>query len=904
MTTNTFNRCLKFVILSITFFLFTKVSNSQSPLVCPIKRVEFIDEKDYIQSNFDKLSEFDFKFQINYYYLVDVPDTLLIVYENNNKETVTTKVPLPLKPKYKLPMHLFLYLDACVDSTFKLEITSCKNKFINKPINPVAFAFQRRMNQLEKKYKNSTTVINEITPELTDKQPKSPIEDRKESPQNIIIIDKEDFENFGYFSAGEILRTLPGVFIEDPSENNSISYRGAPSEYTQILIDGERLPDGQDNRTFEIDRIPASMIERIEIYRGATAIHDAQGIAVTINIILKKSGNSPRHELSSSYGYNATKGNVYQFAGVSDLRKNNWTFQPKATYQNRGNGKDKYKSEMSDIKNDKYENDLREIFYEEFAFLPTIVFSPKPNRRLTLSPLFLFSEGDGLRSKTGLQHVFIPGNTSDSVLMNNREQQLTYKKRNTTSLRGSYRWKVDKYLELNAFLSLNNSFNEIDIRKTKIFDEDIYNTNDRRFDKVQDRDAFTRLGVVYTPLTFFQMTGGVESNIKNRHIDRKDETNGWIDRTTIEELYVFREFRNNVYVNNSFSFKKLRFDLGLRGEYLRSENTIHTNYFTNFMLIEKPITKEGSSFNLDPYFNFSFKLNPQSFVNIIAKGLKPFVKTPIDSLKKNLNHKLGEVRVKPNITRTVKRPNFTSLNPYVEYREGTWLNPDKGGNPDLQPETSWNMDLALEYYPKNKKGLIGFNIYRRFITKMVAKGIDIDPWSGRYTERPLNIGDGTMSGMELDFAYKITQIKNILISTRGNLTVPHSAIKDPKTGESRKFKNQPDFFYNAGFDVSSLKKRKLSLGANYNHYPGFARDNFKTDGSYQRVEQFPLFRIDTYFSVSLIKNLFLRVTAQNFILSQKHKKDLKYFPDGSVETFKTDREIFRPVYNVVLNYKF
>ena len=909
------------------FALITTTAISQTFPACEIDKIVFSNEKVYRHLKAPELPSAFFSAQINQYYIADKPDTLLLLYTVDNlmlnqyniadkpdtlllQYTVnnlmlTSQFPLPLKSSYNPPLYLLIYFKDCKElPVAKIRITKIKVKHYNKPERITSFRIQRLLHKLKQKYDNAAVALTQITPALVDKPQKDALDERKESAQNKVVIDKREFEKFGYFTAGEIIRTLPGVYFEDPSENSLVNFRGAPSGYTQILIDGERLPDGQENRAFQIDRIPASMIERIEIIRSPGAAQDAQGIAGTINIILKKSQNTPRHELSASYGHNYTKGTVYQASGISDISKNNLRFQPKIAYQKRGNGRDKFKSETSDIKNDKLDNDLREIFYEEIAFTPNFTYNIKPNHRLNINPLLLFSEGKGFRNKTGMQEVFIPGVVSDSMAVNNREEEFSYRKRNTTAIRGNYRWKVDKHLELNTFVSLNHTLQNIDIKKTKLFDEEFYNTTNRNIDKVEDRDAFTKIGFVYTPSKFWEMTGAVESSRKNRFIDRQKETNGWVDRIVMEELYTFREFRTNWIINNAFKFKKMRFDVGLRGEFVKSENTVTTNYFTNFMLIEKPITKEGRAANIDPYFNFNYKLKPDFFVKTIARLVKSFYKNELDSLKNKLNRNVGDIRFKPNLTRAVKRPTFTDLNPFVEYRDGTWLNPDKGGNPDLKPETSWGLDLAMEYYPKDKKGVFGINYYLRYITNMVAKGVDIDPWSERFTERPLNIGNGTMYGLELDFNYKIKYFKSYLLTTRGNFTLPKSSIKDTKTGQSKSFKNQPDYFYNIGFDLSGSKKFKPTIGTNYNHYPGFLRDNFKADGSRQKVTQMPIYRIDAYLGFSPVKNLFCRLTAQNFIRSQKYKEDIKFFTDGTVEQIKTDREIFRPVYNITLNYKF
>ncbi len=115
----------------------------------------------------------------------------------------------------------------------------------------------------------------------------NPLQERLDAPNQKIIIDRQEIERFNDATAGDVLRRLPGVVITGPfDENRDIRLRGFTPGFTQILIDGQRLPDGNNNRQVEVNRIPASAIERIEIIRTPTAGQNSQGVAGTINIVL------------------------------------------------------------------------------------------------------------------------------------------------------------------------------------------------------------------------------------------------------------------------------------------------------------------------------------------------------------------------------------------------------------------------------------------------------------------------------------------------------------------------------------------------------------------------------------------------------------------------------------------
>lgn len=108
--------------------------------------------------------------------------------------------------------------------------------------------------------------------------------ERRQSTAAKIVIGREEIDRFGDSTLGEVLKRLPGITLQGPpGRGGAIRMRGLGSGYTQILIDGERLPPG-----FSIDTLTPEQIERIEILRAPTAETGARAIAGTINIITRE----------------------------------------------------------------------------------------------------------------------------------------------------------------------------------------------------------------------------------------------------------------------------------------------------------------------------------------------------------------------------------------------------------------------------------------------------------------------------------------------------------------------------------------------------------------------------------------------------------------------------------------
>jgi outer membrane receptor for ferrienterochelin and colicins len=108
-------------------------------------------------------------------------------------------------------------------------------------------------------------------------------ETRRLSTAAKIIIGREEIEQYGDTTMGELFKRLPGVTVQGrPGRGGAPRMRGLGSGYTQILIDGERVPRG-----FSLDDLSPDEIERIEILRAPTAETGARAIAGTINIITR-----------------------------------------------------------------------------------------------------------------------------------------------------------------------------------------------------------------------------------------------------------------------------------------------------------------------------------------------------------------------------------------------------------------------------------------------------------------------------------------------------------------------------------------------------------------------------------------------------------------------------------------
>ena len=104
---------------------------------------------------------------------------------------------------------------------------------------------------------------------------------------------QEFFQKFEPTSVGDSLKRVPGVsFGSDIGEYDAPALRGLGAGFTQP-VNGRPIPGAGNDRSVLVDRIPAEIIDRIEIIRSPTADLDSQGIGGSINIILKDGASLP-----------------------------------------------------------------------------------------------------------------------------------------------------------------------------------------------------------------------------------------------------------------------------------------------------------------------------------------------------------------------------------------------------------------------------------------------------------------------------------------------------------------------------------------------------------------------------------------------------------------------------------
>jgi len=143
----------------------------------------------------------------------------------------------------------------------------------------------------------------------------------------VIVISHDELEKNSGKTLGLLLNEQAGITVagslNSTGTNQGVFIRGAGSGRTLVTIDGVPVGDpSQSDNSFDINLIPVSLIERVEISKGAqSTLYGSDAIAGVINIItIKPDVTTPFNAKASFSGgsYGTYNGSAQLYGKVAD----------------------------------------------------------------------------------------------------------------------------------------------------------------------------------------------------------------------------------------------------------------------------------------------------------------------------------------------------------------------------------------------------------------------------------------------------------------------------------------------------------------------------------------------------------------------------------------------------------
>ncbi len=633
----------------------------------------------------------------------------------------------------------------------------------------------------------------------------SDTEQRRQSTAAKIVIGREEIDKFGDATVGEVLRRLPGVTTPGaPGRGGPPRMRGLGGGFTQLLIDGQRIPPG-----FSLESLTPEQVERIEILRAPTAETGARAIAGTINIITREGFRRRLNDLRIGFGVE----NGQVSPGV------NWTHNDSAgdlTYNISGSAFRPHRRNSNQTRTEI--TDATGVPLEDRSSTSTTTESRTGANLTSRLQWRLGAEGSGdllaltpsifhteAHSQTrfklvqGRTRACDPGEVEGCTPdLYDHGDSSTDSRFTNARLGAQWRQRVGNVrLELNGGGGLWRAVND-SVRNESGAPGGPRNYDDRSSSRENSLN-FTLKG---SGLAGGSETGGEHSLVAGLELDtsRRRETKV--------------SFRDNAELLPDFE-NNLQASVLRLAAFAQDEWAISPAWSAHAGLRWEGITTRGDSGEGERPTNRSSVWTP-----LLHAVWKPDPKSR-DQVRISLTRSYRS----PQLGTLIARPSINRLyDTKPTDRANTEFNPDSAGNPNLKPELATGIDVALERY-LDAGGVLSANLFHRNISNLMRAQTrqEAVSWSSfpRWVRRQQNIGDATTSGLELEAKFRFDQLVTgaLPVELRSNLSVYTSKVKSVP-GPDNRLDEQAKATANLGADYR-LRGLPLTLGGNVNWVPGY-----------------------------------------------------------------------------------
>ena len=615
----------------------------------------------------------------------------------------------------------------------------------------------------------------------------SDTEQRRQATAAKIVIGREEIERFGDSTVGEVLKRLPGVTMPGaPGRGGRPRMRGLGGGYTQLLIDGQRVPPG-----FSLESLTPEQIERIEILRAPTAETGARAIGGTINIItregFKRRINDLRLGLMQEAGQLSGNASWTRNDSVGDLT---YTFSASA-FSGRRPSEGRTVTTVTDLDDGALLREQLET-HQGLGRRRGLNASSRLQWRLgetgslTLMPVLFHSQGDN-RQRQQL------GQTIGATPPLYAQADVAGDSRFTLG-RLNLQWR--QTLVDGLRLELNGGTHEARGRSSGLRQEfdaaDTLLRTVRDTSRTRDRSALLTTKVSKLLPGDHNLVAGAEA-----------------ERLTRSELRTTEQDNSDPLADFEGDLAASSLRLAL---YAQDEWALDPNWAAHAGLRWESIRTRGDHGDGNQPDNRSSVLTP-----LLHAVWKPDPKSR-DQVRLSLTRSYKA----PTLQNLVARPVLASRWPAAGANTAT--QPDRAGNPDLNPELATGIDLAFErYLPQG--GVLSANLFHRRIRDYIRSTTELEvvSWSPlpRWVSRPKNLGRALTQGIELEAKFRLDQLIDGAppVELRNNLSLFRSRVA-AVPGPDNRLDEQPRAVLNLGAD-HRFRGTPLTLGGSLNLTPGY-----------------------------------------------------------------------------------
>ena len=720
---------------------------------------------------------------------------------------------------------------------------------------------------------------------------------RNDEPEPKLVYDEEYFQRFEPLTAGDALKRVPSVtFLSDVIESDGARLRGLDPGYTQILINGEKVPGTNADRSFFLDRIPAELIKQVEIVRSSSARRTGDAVAGTLNIVLRDAftmdgGYIRGGGLLFDDGKVKPSGGLYYGGPVGPGR-----LLAGINVQGRYNPKKKLSLRFSDspennpdfaaddFDNREDQSDIR----NGTDYAGNLSYAIEgATTKFEISGNYVRTD----RTEDERSREYVDPTATSGPIRGTPAGALTVDNHNVNDIE-QRSWNVAAKLDQKWSLGetkLRVGFSRFDDRQSEFereieFDRALPRyTGDLILRDVRD-DEFS-VGLDHE----FKVGDGIKVVVGGLLQDKDRDlliTEGRDRYNLTAAAHGYNQFTNTP-------------DAFFRGDPAQApipggDSKITEKRRDLFALVEG----DSGAVKWEAGVRWeNTKVHIEDFVDNIESRTKYDALLPSASVKIDT----GSGRITASAARTMRRPRFDYISPAL--LEAELGDNDLLGNPLLKPETAWGGDLGYEHH-LGSTGVVGVNVFYRKVKDLVElanTGAEGSEGPGSFVYQPRNAGSGKVWGVEFDLSADLAFIGLPDTGVFGNLSMIDSSIRD-EFGK-RRFNGQSKYVYNFGF-IQNFPSFGGAFGATYRKQ-GSAFD--RTVGEEVRTTYGA--DLEIFVEKRFGDSFTIRAVGSNLLNGKKREVFNKFATsadqvDRDFDEYELEQEEAGPVFQIMARYAF
>ena len=651
------------------------------------------------------------------------------------------------------------------------------------------------------------------------------------------VVASDQIGKFPDSNIGDALKRIPGISVfKDQGEARFGHIRGTEPRFNSVTVNGERIPSAEaENRTIQLDLIPADMIQTIEVTKALTPDMDADAIGGSINLVTKIP-TEERLSLTAGGGWNTLDENGgarYQFGGTYGNRfaDDKFGLLLSFSYDDNDFGSDNIEAEwdagddgiegIKEFQVRKYDvQRIRKSFSGglDYRFNENHVlkFNGIYNWRDDFENRFRIKYKDLDEDLATVERQTKGGTEKDARLEDQRmmsftlggehdfgkldvDWQAAYSKasedrpneRYITFRAKKQPFTVDTGDPENPFVTIldpdvSGGISDSDKWQLKELTEEHQYTEDI------DKNFGLNFRYDVTDELELKFGGKIRDKKKKRDDDFyeyepadedafRDEAFANLKDETKDKYLPGDKYKAGVFVSNEFlgnldldsgDFDKELVKEELAGNFDAKEQIKAVYAMATWAITDKTTLLGGARLEHTRNEYNAFKYFADEDSLAAVNGSPSDYTNVLPYI--HLRYKIGDLtNLKLAYTHSLARPNYFDLAPYQEIvAEDEEI---KIGNPDLEPTLSKNIDVMIEHYLSDV-GILSAGVFYKSINDFIITKKEDADYSGNTFEQfqPVNAGDGTLMGVETAAQFQLPFIPGLGLYL--NYTYTHSEI--------------------------------------------------------------------------------------------------------------------------------